>query len=153
MSNYNHETGIAYGYISANVLHQDVVSALLYGDGCDTFTDHSWEDTKENAIAEWRAENPDSDLDDSGVWDEIEQDVADYYQPDESQTSGTYDGVSFATSWLGGALNFWIFHSPNVTDMACRASPCVPGAGILDDLDGDVTCYNVPDDWRDSDTI
>lgn len=153
MANYNPETGIAYGYISASVLHPDIVGSLLYGDGCDDFTDHSWEAMKENAVAEWRAENPDSDLDDSEVWDEIQYDVADYYQPDEIETSGTYAGVSFATSWLGGALNFFILHSPHITDSARRASPCVPNAGILDDLDGDVTCYNVPDDWRDSDTI
>ena len=147
-ANINPKTGIAYGYIAANALHPDIVSSLLYGDGCDSFTDHSWQAMKVNAIAEWRAENPDSELDDFWIWEEICDNVADYYQPDEIETSGDYDGVSYATSWLGGALNFFIFYSPHVTNSAGRASPCVPNAGILDDLDGDVTSYNVPDDWR-----
>lgn len=56
--------------------------------------------------------------------------------------------VHYRTSWLGGALHVWIFLSPFTTDKARRASPCVPNAGILDKLDGSVTAYDVPADWR-----
>lgn len=60
----------------------------------------------------------------------------------------TPEGVRYCTSHLGGALNFFILWSPIVTDRARRASPCVPNAGIIDTLDGSVTSYDVPAEWR-----
>ena len=69
----------------------------------------------------------------------------------ESYIHGEYEGVKYATSWLGGALNFFILESPVITTKACRASPCVPNAGILkhpeDPEGGSVESYGIPEDW------
>lgn len=59
-----------------------------------------------------------------------------------------YKGVKGRTSWLGGALNLWIFESP-ILGMYRVCSPCVPNAGNLDQPDPDgVLTYDVPADWR-----
>jgi hypothetical protein len=148
MANFNPATGIAYGYISANVLDSDVVTSLTCGDGVREFVDHTWEMVCQEGIREYRMENPDEsdDMDDAEILDLIRDDLADY--PEECNVSGVYQGVHFQSSWLGGALNFFIMESPVVTDKARMASPCVPNAGILDTLDGSVTSYDVPADWR-----
>ncbi len=54
-------------------------------------------------------------------------------------------------SYFSGALNFVILKSPNITNNATKGSPCVPNMGVLDSLDGDYQCYDVPADWRDGD--
>jgi len=136
-TNINLETGIAFGYISALALHSDTVDSLLYGHGSE-FTDHSWDDF----VKEYRAENALSED------DELPDNLGEYFDSDESSVSGVYQGVHYASSWLGGALNFFIFQSPHITDSARMASPCVPNAGILDELDGSVQSYDVPNSWR-----
>lgn len=145
-ANINPETGIAYGYISAGALDSDLVDTLT-GNGTDLFA--------KEALAEWHSEkaialfnaggyddihDADEDVDDSEFWD--------CYEAYEPVVEGQYDDVVYSSSWLGGALHFFIYQSPVTTDHARLASPCVPNAGILDTLDGDVTSYNVPDDWR-----
>jgi hypothetical protein len=169
-ANINPDTGIAYGYISANVLDSDIVNELQMN-GTDVY----YEDAKleeqievaHNPEAQKAAMDeapPDPEIDpkdETAVfehtlqyvkdnWDgsKWEQHFSDCYSPDEPVHEGEKDGVRYRTSWLGGALNVWVFKSPFVTLQAGRASPCVPNAGILDTLDGDVTAYNVPDDWR-----
>ena len=68
-----------------------------------------------------------------------------YVEIDEPIIEGTNDGVSWRTSWLGGALNLFIFHSPVIVRCSL-CSPCVPNAGNLDSL-GDYETYGVPLDW------
>lgn len=164
MPNVNTETGIAFGYIAANALHPDIVNDLQM-DGDDVYyEDAKIEHRKELALSEEvqreacgddYEQRSEDDLYRSALqyvvdnWDQYEQEFNDSYQPDEPIHEGTKDGVKYCTSWLGGALNVWIFESPFITHSARRASPCVPGAGILDTLDGDVTAYDVPPDWRD----
>lgn len=133
MVNINTKTGIAYGYIAANALDSEIVDELLHGSQAK---DLSYEEALKEAFPEG---------DDTGC---TEQDFADGYECEEPNIVGTYHGVSYGTSYLGGALNFWIFESPITTDKARLASPCVPNAGILDTLDGSVTSYDVPADWR-----
>jgi len=74
---------------------------------------------------------------------------SDCCQIDEPDISGTYEGVTYAISWLGGAPLLWVFQS-EFTSMRSACSPCVPGAGDLDsDLNANgILCYDVPDDWR-----
>lgn len=123
VTNVNIKTGIRFGYVSANELHPEVVDTLLYGYQADNLT-----------LKNWTQENPEADPDD--------------YYTDEELVEGTYQGVYYITSWLGGALNFFILQSDHITETANRASPCVPNAGILSkDSTGDVTCYTVPTDW------
>jgi hypothetical protein len=149
MPNYNAKTGIAFGYIAANALHPDIVDSLIYGHG-EQFRDIAWEETLADAIAEYRRENPTEteDMDDGEIEDVIRDTLAESMCDAEICVEGIYNGVSYASSWLGGALNFWISESPHITNNARRASPCVPGAAILDTLDGEETGYDVPPDWR-----
>jgi hypothetical protein len=148
-SNINAETGIAFGYISARALDSDVVEAL-FQNGTDPIA--------EEAYKVWRATKADMLFDTDETYENIEQatEAADElcyefwedYETDEPQTTGEFEGVTFASSYLGGALNFFIIKSPVITEHARLASPCVPNAGILDTLDGDVQSYDVPANWR-----
>lgn len=147
MPNVNEKTGIPYGYISANALEQELVDTLLYETGIDlSYRQHVLDfakalgfegDTYEDAET-WLVEREDS------VFDEDMEN----YQDDEPVVAGTHEGVTYQSSWLGGALNFWIFESPSVTHTARECSPCVPGAGNLDQIgEGEYTCYSVPTEW------
>jgi len=135
IANINSTTGIAYGYISAQALDQEVVQILMYGRYAINHSEKTFE-------AEYRAEHGLSED------DELPHDAFDSYEGGEEEVSGKYEGVSYMSSYLGGALHFFIFNSPHTTAKARMASPCVPNAGILDTLDGNVTSYDVPPDWR-----
>lgn len=67
---------------------------------------------------------------------------------DEPTIEGTYEGVEYHISWLGGAPLLWVFKS-DVIVKANLCSPCVPNAGNLDSLDpeGGEVCYGIPSDW------
>jgi hypothetical protein len=118
--NTNPETGISYGYVAANDLDSDVVDELMYG---RQVIDRNYDD--------WCKEH-DSD---------------DYEQPDEPILEGALEGVVYRTSWLGGALHFFIFLSPHIVQGGV-ASMCVPNACILNKEGvGDATGYGVPSDW------
>jgi hypothetical protein len=68
-----------------------------------------------------------------------------------SGAEGTIDGVTVRVTELGGAYHMFILNSPHAGHYA-ECSPCVPGAGDLDnpDPDGPLT-YDVPADWRQTD--
>lgn len=150
--NTHPRTGVQYGYISANALDSEVVNALMYETGTDLSyrealvnlanrlslqVDHfKYEQHKE--AEEWLANNHDD------IFDRWMQE----YEDSEPIVKGTYEGVEYLSSWLGGALNFFILYSPYITERARQASPCVPNAAILDTLDGNVRGYNVPNNWR-----
>jgi hypothetical protein len=169
--NVNPESNIAYGYISANALHPDVVDELQ--NGTDVYYEEAKEDAQRQAAnddevqaeyvdsgecteAQWEKADEDERYRETLHWvkenwcgSNREQSFNDSYSPDEPVHEGEREGVKYRTSWLGGALNVWIFESPHITHLARAASPCVPGAGILDTLDGNVTAYDVPPKWRD----
>lgn len=143
MNNINPATNIAYGYISAQALDDEIVQELQFGS-------QALEPAYERALEEAKIAAAEGG-------DPFDEDrFNDNYQPDEPVHEGTItvagylplSSVKYRTSWLGGALNVWIFQSPVVTHKARRASPCVENAGILDTLDGSVTAYDVPPDWR-----
>lgn len=148
--NVNANTNIPYGYISSQALDPEIVDDLIYGFQARDRSFEAWCDevTKEATTAA-REVDPlmsDNDLDEF-VEDYVEKAQEEYFNP-EPLIEGEYKGVCYATSWLGGALNFFIFESPVTTDKARKASPCVTGAAILDTLDGDEFGYDVPADWR-----
>ncbi|GAA4648132.1 hypothetical protein GCM10023116_03960 [Kistimonas scapharcae] len=154
-ANINPETGIAYGYISSNVMDQDVVHALMYEYGADVNYGEARYEFQHDRLTELLTSEEFDELDTEEYDDKLneldpnwEMSFDDSYNPDELMVEGEYDGVKYASSWMGGCLCFFIFESPIITHKANRASPCVPNAGILDTLDGDVTSYNVPDAWR-----
>ncbi len=146
-TNINVNTGIAYGYIASNALDSEVVDELMFGpDAVDvTYQDNILEFAKSLGFYG-------EDHYTANIW--LENNHPDKYYElqdygiDEHIVNGNYEGVLYCSSWLGGALNFFIFNSPTTTDKARRASPCVPNCGILDTLDGDVSSYDVPEDWR-----
>ena len=124
MINVNGETGVRFGFISANSLHSDVVVELMFEFGTDL------------DFKEYIKEYPDG------------EDVDNYYN-DEPYIEGEMEKVKYATSWLGGALHFWIFQSPYKTQCAL-CSPCVPNAGDLDNTGDEYVdvAYDVPKEWR-----
>lgn len=129
-SNINPTTGIAYGYISAHCLDSELVDGLMMN-GMDL----SYNDFIHSLHQE--------ELEESEESQRIE-----LYECEEPTIEGCVDDVMYCSSWLGGALNFFIYCSPHTTEKARRASPCVPNVAILDCLDGEECGYNVPDDWR-----
>ena len=150
MTNINAITGIPFGYIAADALDPWVVDELLYGRGA---VDLSYQAALDEADERASAEAAECGFDHGTPdWENFCKartcELMDYYECDEPSIEGKYKGVTYASSWLGGALNFWIFESPVTTTKARRASPCVPGAAILDTLDGSEFGYDVPADWR-----
>lgn len=181
MTNTDNETGIRYGYISAQSLDPDIVHELMYNVGTDlsyqeavdqirldterradsieervhdelietdyhVTCDPEYERILEDAIEREYVQlgyNDREDFVDCNVQRESE-----YIEIEEPIIEGTYKDAHYRTSWLGGALNFWIFKSP-VAGTYRLCSPCVPGAGNLDcpDIDGVLT-YDVLPDWR-----
>ena len=135
--NVNVNTGIPFGVISANSLHPDTVDVLLYGSQAVDVTMQEFERELREQLT---AEGMDEDTLEERVEEELE-----FFHPEEPVIAGTRDGVEYSTSWLGGALHFFIFDSPTVS--YCQpCSPCVPNAGDLDSA-GDYVCYGVPEDW------
>ncbi len=143
--NRNPETGIRYGYISANSLHPDVVDTLCYGTQA---VDKSYEAACNElsasismAVGDFLSRGQARSL--------IEYALEMFeHECEEAIFEGVLDGVQYRTSWLGGALHVWIFDSLR-TALFEECGPCVPGAGNLDcpSTDGVLT-YDVPFDWR-----
>jgi len=138
--------GIRYGYISARSLHPDVVDELCYGSqATDVYYEEACTelaDAIRYAVSDFLTRNQAQSLIDDAL--EMFE-----YEGEEPVHEGEYEGIKYRTSWLGGALNVWIFESP-VTGLYQECSPCVPGAGNLDCPDEEgVLTYDVPKEWRD----
>lgn len=149
LPNRNPDTGVRYGYISANSLDPEVLDELQLGPQA---VDVHWELAKGELIANYRYGNIDDGEDQfDDLEDEIDrrvEELANNWYDDEPIHEGKLDGVKYRTSWLGGALNVWVFYSPCVGFFQ-ECSPCVPGAGNLDcPEEYGVACYNVPQAWR-----
>lgn len=127
-------------------LNAETVDELLYGDQAK---DETAEAAYAEFVANWKSKNDvDPDSSDDVVSFDDSCKFWDGYQCAEPRHSGTYEHVKYASTWIGGALAFWILDSTHITYRARLASPCVPNAAILDTLDGSVKGYNVPDSWR-----
>lgn len=142
--NFNPKTGIAYGYISAHSLHSEVVDELMFGNQAE---DLSFKEGLEEYLKERLADTPE-DVDFHELEDDYAQDFSEDYEGHEPIIEGELEGVKYRTSWLGGALHFWIFESPHVGYFE-ECSICVPGAANLDQAFlGGIRGYDVPTDWR-----
>ncbi|MCP4113799.1 MAG: hypothetical protein GY737_00055 [Desulfobacteraceae bacterium] len=145
--NVNEKTGIAYGVVSMGGLAEWV---------WDEFYAHGQNTSEEDAYCEWR-EQMGVDVEPT---EEAEQEFWDTLEIDEPNWHMNYtdaDGVRLhlQIGWLGGAPLLWVLESPHTT-FALACSPCVPGAGDLDNTvenpnDVDkyrrVTCYTLPSEW------
>lgn len=147
-ANINPETGVRYGTIYLNNLASDLASDLFYN-GTNVSEDEAIEELRReiNAEIENDVENGDVNVDEIEWEFERRFDrAAEHLQIDEPTIMGTYEGVEYMISWLGGAPLLWVLKSPIITT-AALCSPCVPNAGDLDSP-GDYECYGIPDDWR-----
>lgn len=149
IANYNTTTGIPFGVISGNSLQPEVLDELMFGPQARNLT---YEGCREDFLREQRAIFEMDEEDSLYVFDgEFDENSAveafnEQYQGDEEHFEGELDGVSYAVSWLGGAIIVFIYESPYVVKCA-QCSPCVPGAGDLNN-DGDYEAYGVPEDWK-----
>jgi len=133
MTNTNPKTGIAYGVVALNSLAEWVT---------DEFMDRGVNLTSTAAFDEFTLENPDAD-------EAAIQDFWDGYMAEEEEYELHADGMHLLLGHLGGASLVWVLESP-VTTRARPCSPCVPGAGDLDNKsDGGIECYDLPADWYD----
>ena len=158
MTNINEETGVPFGIISGKELHYELVDNLLYLYGTNHTEEEALKEAKHQFLMDKLSVEEFYELDSEDYDEKIEElsddhdtSFLDHIQVEEPRVSGEHEGVTYSTSWLGGALNFIITHSPHITDKARRGSPCVPNMGVLDTLEGDYECYNVPDGWRGND--
>lgn len=142
--NKHPKTGISYGYIAARSLDNELVHDLMYSSQA---VDLSYEEAREEYLRERQSETPEF-VDFEELAEGYMQDFADSYECYEPIIEGEIDGVKYRTSWLGGALHFWIFESPHVGHFQ-QCSPCVPGAANLDQpCEDGIKGYDVPADWR-----
>jgi len=138
LPNTNPETGIRYG-----VVKLDSLADWAF----DEFFNNGRNVTADAALAEAVAEGLDPED------DEATQQFWDGYQGEEETYELETDGMRLMLSYLGGAPLVWVFQSP-VTTEARLCSPCVPGAGDLDNQEpGAFTCYSLPIEWFHFDTF
>lgn len=178
-TNINPETGIRYGYISAQSIHPDILYDVIDVVGENLSFNEAELETKAEieqeaeqieeeariAIAE-RGGYTDREAEDAlegeieAAYNRLGYDdredfvdrklsrAMDHIYIEEPIIEFEYEGVKGRTSWLGGALNLWIFESP-ILGMYRVCSPCVPNAGNLDQpFEWGVLTYDVPADWR-----
>lgn len=178
-TNINPETGIRYGYISAQSIHPDILDTIMYSVGKDLSFNEAELEVK--AEIEREAEEIEEEAriaiaerggyTDREVEEALEEEIEaaynrlgyddredfidsklsramDHLHIEEPIIEFEYKGVEGRTSWLGGALNLWIFESPHTNTFAL-CSPCVPNACNLDQPDPDgYVGYDVPPEWR-----
>jgi hypothetical protein len=166
MPNVNSETGIPYGVVNGNAVPYLLDYITTSGDST-TFASYKRELTETLAaalrrVAEDRTgksrageivkrmdcEQLAESMLDSGLNDALE------FDEEEFEHTETVDGapVKYLLGYLGGAPLIWVCDSPYVT-YARGCSPCVPGAGDLDNItdeDGGALCYCCPPDCFDS---
>ena len=145
------ENGIRYTMYSMDQIDPDVIETLLYSHGKDLSYLEACKEEEARQRSAWEddcerraCENPNVELDD------FEANL-DNFDPmiDEPIIEGTYQGVFYRTSWLGGAQMFWCFRSLCVGHFEL-GSPCIPGAcdGGSPTPRADGFCgYAVPGNW------
>jgi len=144
MTNVNPETGVRYGIISANSLDPEVICDLQA-----VGRDVHWEARKQEIIdaLQMEVDNGAEFEFDEELENRLERESYDFYD-DEPVHEFQRDGVRGRTTWLGGALLVFVFHSQWTTN-ARLCSPCVPGCCDLDSIDPNgYEGYDVNPEWR-----
>ncbi len=145
MTNINPETGVRYGIISANNLDPEVICDLQA-----VGRDVHWEARKQEIADDLQME-----VDNGAKFENFDEELeyrvdraADRFEDDEPVHEFYRDGVRGRTTWLGGALLVFVFHSQWM-DQFDLCSPCVPGCCDLDSPNPDgYVGYTVNPDWR-----
>ena len=127
MTNYNDELGVPYGIIDARDCQYLMEEIFTNGESLN------WKAFREQAIGQIE-----STLDDLGIresreaaenvfdeleWDHVEFEEEEYEYEDDH-------GNQFLLSYLGGAPLIWFIKSDRC-ELCRQCSPCVPGAGDL----------------------
>lgn len=139
-------TGIRYTVYAMKNLDPGVYQELWYGSGAVDITyEEAYEEELSLAIkrARYEAEVNGKEFDEA---DFIEDWECPEFEIDEPNIAGTYDGVRYEISWLGGAPLLWVLESPH-RFFGNLCSPCCPGAVDFDSGPGLFEGYGVPDDW------
>lgn len=143
--NVNPETGIRYGIVAAHSLDPEIIDQMQR-EGTDVHYEEAKSDLWD-AIKRTCSDSM-SDRDSDDVADLAVERISDHWQDDEPTHEFELQGVEGRTTWLGGALLVWIFHSP-FTDRFDLCSPCLPGACDLDSPNPDgYVGYTIPEDWK-----
>ena len=150
------KNGIRYTIFRADAIDGDVLHELLYTHGKDASYEAALEEeiALQRSIWEDECESKSVAAQEAGT-DLVLDDFLPYlghFDPiiDEPIISGTYEGVTYQTTWLGGAQMIWIFASPMMGHFAL-CSPCVPGAcdgGARRSVDDGYMGYDMPPSWR-----
>lgn len=147
MINTHPVTGIRYTVYSMRNLKSWIYEELFYGSQA---TDLSYEEAYEEELslaikrARYEAEVNGKEFDEA---DFIEDWECPEFEIDEPNIAGTYDGVRYEISWLGGAPLLWVLESPH-TGQFVLCSPCCPQACDGDSpIAGGFTGYAVPEEW------
>lgn len=147
MINTHPVTGIRYTVYSMRNLKSWIYEELFYGSQA---TDLSYEEAYEEELslaikrARYEAEVNGKEFDEAGF---IEDWECPELEIDEPNIAGTYDGVRYEISWLGGAPLLWVLESPH-TGQFVLCSPCCPQACDADSpIAGGFTGYAVPEEW------
>lgn len=161
-ANLHPETGIRYSYVSANELDCETVDDLMYNHVVEDYSFDEWlkeqeiifeaEQDEREALAEDAGESYEREEFDPNDCDMLEQ-----YEEYEPEKLIKTEGFTLRSSWLGGALHFYVIESP-LTAPFPNCSPCVPNAGCLTyenllesqkDQDHGITldAYVIPVEW------
>lgn len=140
-------TGIRYTVYAMRNLDPDVYRGLWYGpDAIDVTYEEMYKEALSEALkrAKHKSELIDEEFDEADF-------VANWECPDiaidEHNISGTYEGVRYEISHLGGAELLWVLESPHIGQFVL-CSPCCPGACDGDSpIAGGFSGYAVPEEW------
>jgi len=140
-------TGIRYTVYAMQNLDPDVYQELWYGPGATDITyEAAYKEAQEEAVrlAKQAAVDCGEEFDEEDFiegWECPDIDI------DEHDIAGTYEGVRYEISHLGGAELLWVLESPHVGQFVL-CSPCVPNACDGDSpIAGGFTGYAVPEEW------
>ena len=147
MINTHPITGIRYTVYSMRNLKSWIYEELFYGSQA---TDLSYEEAYEEELslaikrARYEAEVNGKEFDEAGFTEDWE---CPELEIDEPNIAGTYDGVRYEISWLGGAPLLWVLESPH-TGQFVLCTPCCPQSCDGDSpIAGGFTGYAVPEEW------
>lgn len=145
------EHGIRYTLYSMNSIDSEMIETLLYQHGKNISEAAVYEEETARQKAEFDAAiEIIAEYTDSFDVPNFEPNLDNFHVDiDEPIIEGTYQGVNYRTTWLGGAQLLWVFKSSIIGHFRL-CSPCVPNAcdGDSPTPRADGFCgYAVPPDW------
>jgi hypothetical protein len=147
MFNWNKDTGLVYGVVSARNapwLEEDIITH-----GNNTSFERFRTECRDK-VRNLVRDLPVASAEIEAAVDASMETLEDYYLYEGEEDNYTYvDGpTKYELGWLGGAPLIWVVDS----EWACycnHCSPCVPGAGDLDNPEGTTLAHCMPPErWK-----